>query len=135
MSEPVEPGARVVCIDARPDRITGAACPLVLGATYFVEYVWCIPDQRDGRWAICYDLVGVPRMKGDLAYNADRFKRLGPPRADKPRARGGRVTAPDALEHSQSPTIRVPKCQRAKLPPSPEVNAEPRRPTSPSCSN
>lgn len=74
MSEPVGPGDEVVCVDASGERLSGAPVPLREGATYAVERVWVLSDERDGSWGVAYDLFGVPRGEGDLAYNADRFR-------------------------------------------------------------
>lgn len=75
-------GDTLECIDASPDRVTGVPCPLIAGLSYVVEWVFEVIDGRDGTLGFCVDLVGVPRMEGDIAYGLYRFKPVDSPTSD-----------------------------------------------------
>lgn len=78
----IGPGDFVECIDASPERITGAKCSLVLGNLYVVEAVWHLTDIRDGLVGCAIDLVGVARPWDNTAFGLHRFKPILRPKPD-----------------------------------------------------
>ena len=88
MSYDVGPGDLVLCIDARPNHVTGEPVPLVRGDTYMVAAVlgFACPCRK----ADALLDVGV-----DFAWCQSRFRLLPKPKA-KEKTR--KVSAPKELE-------------------------------------
>lgn len=76
MNEDWQVGDLALCVKAA-DPVE--SCDPPVGSIQTVEWVWMgVEDLHTGEVGDALDFVGVPRRPGDVAYDADRFRRIPP---------------------------------------------------------